>query len=356
MSKKKFYLFLFLIIFIFILFFVLMYYENTTYQNTLNLGQPIYNSQKLKDNSTLKPPIVYFCPEDNCKDILLSLINNSFEKIDCAIYSFTSKELSEALIKKKEKGINIRIVTDNQRSTTKSSQIGNLKISGIDVLISPFSENYMHNKFCIFDSNIVFFGSLNFTEESFSESNNNMLIFENTELADILIEKINSFYLGNFSKSSTVLDETITNDLNIFFCPNTECENTVLENIKNAKSEIYCMLYSFTKDDFAEELLNAKEKDINIKIILENQQVTEYSSYQKLKANDISIILDNNPFLMHHKFCIFDNEIILTGSMNFSNNGINNNDESFIVLRDKETALAYSDYFENKWFFYNKAN
>lgn len=344
MDKKYFYFFLLLIFFVVLVF---IFQQHNT--NPLNLGQTENNFSPFLDDSISTTPEVFFCPEDNCKEILLALINNSKQKIDCAIYDISSKDIADAFISKHQEGINIRIVTDNERSTTKTSQIGNLKFFNLDILVSPFKNSYMHNKFCIFDENTVLLGSSNFTENSFFESYNNILIFNDHKLANILTKKIDSFYFGNFSKDTTILEEELYSNFSIIFCPSSNCEKIVLDEIKKANQSIECMLYSFTLDSFSEQLILAKQKGTDVKIILENQQNSIYSEYDVLKANNIEVILDNQSFLMHHKFCIFDNTTLITGSMNFSNNGINKNDEFFIQLIDPKISLIYKNYFENKW-------
>ena len=52
---------------------------------------------------------------------------------------------------------------------------------------------------------------------------------------------------------------------------------------------------------------------------------------------------------MHNKFCVFDEEIVMTGSMNPSKHSQNDNDESILFVRNKELAEEYYDYFYGKW-------
>lgn len=354
MRKKKnpFLFFIFLIFLLILGFLVLLYYDNFEFkpfdngnyqtnenQNTLNLGHSESYSESL----------LYFCPEDACKDKLLSLIRDSNKTIDCAIYDITSREVADALISEKQEGTKIRIVTDKGRSQTKSSLVGHLKSSGIDVLISPSENSYMHNKFCVFDDNISMIASANFTENSFSKSYNNILVFNNPMLSKVLKEKIDSFYLGNFSKSSNILGKTFDENFSIFFCPNQNCKSQIISNIASAKDSIVCMMYSFTLDDFGDEMVKAKERGVDVKVILETQQVSQYSEYEKFKAMGVSIIKDNDPYLMHNKFCVFDNMVVTTGSMNFSNNGINNNDETLVVLKNQKLSEQYQNNFQKHW-------
>ena len=46
---------------------------------------------------------------------------------------------------------------------------------------------------------------------------------------------------------------------------------------------------------------------------------------------------------------IVDDKYTIIGSMNFSNSGENKNDENFIVIEDKDIAIAYKNFFEYQW-------
>ncbi len=354
MKKKNPYLFFFLllIILLILLFLILLYLENnevTNSQSNENQKTPIPGQ-----TGEFKIGAVYFCPEDSCQEILINLIKDTNKTIDCAVYDITSRDVVDAFKSEKQQGTEIRIVTDKARSQTKSSLIGELKLSGISVLISPSESSYMHNKFCVFDGNIVLIGSTNFTNNSFFESYNNILVFKNNpKLAETLKRKIDSFYLGNFSKDSTVLGETISPEFSIYFCPNKNCKTQVLNQISNAEESIVCMMYSFTLDEFGDALVEEKKTGTNIKIILETQQTSQYSEYEKLKAEGIEVIEDNQAFLMHNKYCVFDGNIVTTGSMNFSNNGTNNNDETLVIIKDQNIAEKYYNNFWSHWSAWN---
>lgn len=350
MKKKNTALFFFLIIiFLFLFFLVLLYLENQKSSNAIVQEPNGDNTLIPGQTNEFEANSVFFCPEDACQEVLINLIKDSNKTIDCAIYDITSREVVDALNSEKKQGTEIRIVTDKGRSQTKSSLVGELKLSGISVLISPSESSYMHNKFCVFDNNISLIGSTNFTENSFSQSYNNILVFENPELSKILKEKIDSFYLGNFSKSSSVLGKTFNENFSIYFCPNDNCKTQVLNQISNAEKSIVCMMYSFTLDEFGDALVEERKTGTNIKVILENQQTSQYSEYEKLKAEGIEVIEDNQSYLMHNKFCVFDDKVVTTGSMNFSNNGTNNNDETLVIIKDQNISKQYLDNFQMHW-------
>jgi phosphatidylserine/phosphatidylglycerophosphate/cardiolipin synthase-like enzyme len=55
---------------------------------------------------------------------------------------------------------------------------------------------------------------------------------------------------------------------------------------------------------------------------------------------------------MHHKVIIIDDEILITGSYNFSNSAENKNDENTLIIHDKTIAGLYLEEF---WRVYNEA-
>ncbi len=51
--------------------------------------------------------------------------------------------------------------------------------------------------------------------------------------------------------------------------------------------------------------------------------------------------------MVHHKFCIVDDRVVITGSYNWTYNAENRNWENIVVLEDKETVNDYIQEFEN---------
>ena len=45
---------------------------------------------------------------------------------------------------------------------------------------------------------------------------------------------------------------------------------------------------------------------------------------------------------MHNKYCVIDNQIVITGSYNWSKNAENKNDENATVMYDFDRASDYS--------------
>jgi hypothetical protein len=293
------------------------------------------------------PMEVYFCPEDNCLDVLLENISSSKKTIDCAVYDLSLDTVTDALISKADQGLNVRFVSDYQRSEGRYSNIGKLKDSNVSVITNPTESSYMHNKFCVFDQKTVLVGSMNFTLNGNYKNNNNVLVIEDKELAREYTKKIDSFFQGEFSlETLDNVSEKFYGNVENYFCPEDNCLYHLIDIIEDVNYSLDCMFFSFTLDDFFDIV---KDKDISQKYILEKRNINSYSQYNNLKNNNIPVILDQNPNSMHNKFCIIDDSIVFTGSMNISKNGTENNDESFVIVYDREVALEYKNYFYKYW-------
>jgi phosphatidylserine/phosphatidylglycerophosphate/cardiolipin synthase-like enzyme len=60
----------------------------------------------------------------------------------------------------------------------------------------------------------------------------------------------------------------------------------------------------------------------------------------------MDVTLDGNPRLMHHKVMIIDQQIVITGSYNFSNNAERYNDENTLIIHNQGIAAEYMAEFQ----------
>jgi phosphatidylserine/phosphatidylglycerophosphate/cardiolipin synthase-like enzyme len=358
MSTKITILFLFFLLILGVFCLNFDYFTKINNTDSSNLNTSNFYSADLNNQNFEKVNLsVFFCPEDNCKEKIISLIDDSKNSIECALYSITDDDVAQAFILK-SKDIDIKLVTDLTNTNRSTSKVGLLKANGVLVITNSEKDKYMHNKYCVFDKNILLIGSANFTFNSLEESNNDILVIPDTNLAKEYSKKINSYFTDNFSKNY-FLKKKIIKNTEINFCPNDNCFESVVKYLRASKESIYCMLYSYTLNDFTYELkrLKALHPNLDIKIIIEEDICNyPYCEYTSLLKDDIEIIFDKNKKNMHHKFCVFDNSVVMTGSMNMSLNGISNNEESLIFISDENLASKYLNYFNKYWAYWNNEN
>lgn len=126
-----------------------------------------------------------------------------------------------------------------------------------------------------------------------------------------------------------------------------DIEFHIIKYIRKAENRLLAAIAWFTNVNIAKELV--AKKNINIEIIVDDNDINRNSqSILLLQQNHIDVTfvkdLSKKYYLMHNKFCIIDNEIVMTGSYNWTKNA-NSNDENISINRDRINAALYNHEF-----------
>jgi phosphatidylserine/phosphatidylglycerophosphate/cardiolipin synthase-like enzyme len=65
------------------------------------------------------------------------------------------------------------------------------------------------------------------------------------------------------------------------------------------------------------------------------------TEFERLQTAGVDVRLDGNPDKLHHKVLLIDQEIVITGSYNFSASAENNNDENTLVIHSTPLARRF---------------
>ena len=114
---------------------------------------------------------------------LIDLINSAQKNIDIAIYSLTKKEIVAAIINAKNRGVEVRLITDRRESQTpyEKKQLLLLNNSNIPIKINSHS-GLMHLKITIVDSELIALGSYNYTDAATYDNDEVILIINDKDI------------------------------------------------------------------------------------------------------------------------------------------------------------------------------
>jgi len=301
----------------------------------------VVEQQVVKETSN--PMEVFFCPENECREHLLNLLQNANNSIHCAFFDLDIPEIIDTL-KQRQINIDVKLVVDG-RNSNESSEINHVENSGKGGL--------MHNKFCIIDGNTVFTGSFNPTENDNFYNNNNIVIVYSKYISDNYENEFQELWNKKFGQGGKVKYPTIyLNDKKIenYFCPEDSCSSHVIENLKEAKTEVYFLAFSFTHDGIGQTLLDLNNKGVRIQGVFEKTRQNEFSEYYNLN-NSINVKWDEYKYVMHHKVFIIDNKTVITGSFNPTESADKSNDENVLIIHDEDIAKKYLKEFDQIWNF-----
>lgn len=137
---------------------------------------------KLLYNNEMKVKAsAYFSPGEDCLHRIRRLIGEATKTLDICIFTLTDNRIVEKLEQAQQRGLKIRIISDDRKSEDLGSDLDHLKNIGIPCRFDR-SEAHMHHKFAIADHDLLLTGSYNWTRSASTENNENILVSNQTEL------------------------------------------------------------------------------------------------------------------------------------------------------------------------------
>jgi len=137
----------------------------------------------------------------------------------------------------------------------------------------------------------------------------------------------------------------------VYFSLSDNPQKVIIKNINQAQAFINIAMYIFTDREIALPLVKAQERGVKVRLYLDKDQVEyKYSQSRFLVQKGIKTRVSTNNYIMHNKFAIIDNHLLLTGSYNWTFSANNRNDENLMVIDDPEIIARYQNQFEKLWF------
>jgi len=136
----------------------------------------------------------------------------------------------------------------------------------------------------------------------------------------------------------------------IYFSLYDNPQKEIIKNINQAEAFINIAMYIFTDREIALPLIKARERGVKVRLYLDQDQVDyQYSQSRFLVQKGIKTRISSNNYIMHHKFAIIDNRLLLTGSYNWTFSANNRNDENIMVIDDPEIIEIFQNQFVSLW-------
>lgn len=126
-----------------------------------------------------------------------------------------------------------------------------------------------------------------------------------------------------------------------------DIEFQILKNIRSASNRLLIAVAWITNKKIIDQLIERRNLDIEI-IVDESPFNRANERLLELKKHGINITyikdLTKKSYIMHNKFCVIDNAILITGSFNWTENA-RSNDENIVIIEDIQLARSYSQEF-----------
>jgi len=136
--------------------------------------------------------------------------------------------------------------------------------------------------------------------------------------------------------------------------PNQSARVLVLSVIDSAKVSIRLLGYSFTARDIASALIRAKQRGVDVRLVLDQKENDRNSSsmreVHRMARAGILIRFDAHFPIQHDKAIVADNVTTETGSFNFTESAERYNSENAVVIWNMPgLAQDMTAHWQSRW-------
>lgn len=121
-----------------------------------------------------------------------------------------------------------------------------------------------------------------------------------------------------------------------------DIQNKILAVLDEAQVSIKLVIAWFTNETLRDKLLEKQAQGIDVTIAIYDDGINRRHGVDLSNLNVIRLRRGLRGGLMHDKFCMIDNQVVISGSYNWTTNAETRNDENIVVVRDPPRATEFS--------------
>ena len=214
----------------------------------------------------------------------------------------------------------------------------------------------MHNKFFVIDKKYVWTGSTNITNYCMTLNSNNAVVILSEELAKAYSKEFEQMFLKNnfhISKIKTEQNSFVIDNSNVklYFSPmDNVVDSGIIPLINSAKKSIHVTMFYLTNSDIIEELISAKKRGVEIKVIVDSSlKYEKQARHMQLIEAGIPVKIENWKGKLHQKSAIVDGVYTIVGSTNWTKSANIVNDENMLIIKNEKIAQKQEKEFLRLW-------
>ena len=143
--------------------------ESTTMsKDTIKWICKIYAALENADKNDQKNE-VFFSPGDDCRNAIVHALRHAIHSVQICVFTISDNLIAEEILHCKKRRVQVKIITDDNKSFDLGSDIKRLDEQGIAVKMDT-SPNHMHHKFAIIDNSKLITGSYNWTRSAYTKN------------------------------------------------------------------------------------------------------------------------------------------------------------------------------------------
>nr|XP_006213901.1 mitochondrial cardiolipin hydrolase [Vicugna pacos] len=124
----------------------------------------------------------------------------------------------------------------------------------------------------------------------------------------------------------------------------------LLRALLAARASLELCLFAFCSPQLGRAVELLHQRGVRVRIVSDcDYMALNGSQIGLLRKAGIQVRHNQDLGYMHHKFAIVDKKVLITGSLNWTTQAIQNNRENVLILEDEEYVRLFLEEFERIW-------
>ena len=327
-----------------------------------------------------------FSQTDRIPDSLVAAIDATQSTLRLALYELSLPGVTDSIVKAKARGVDVKLVFDQGHGAgagaaqtgkpgAPSPQFQQLLDAGVEtrLLKGGGGIGIMHNKFAVADGELVETGSFNWSTAADEKNFENALFRDDASLATLYTSFWDWMWglakpvgetaapqdtgaAGSFGTPPSDPSPSLSYKGNAWprasFSPQGGTEARLVDAIGRCERTLEIAIFSFYSSAVADAVAAAHARGVAVRVAADASQALHSPQVASLVSQGVELRLSSGrggQGVLHHKFAIFDGEMLASGSFNFSQNAEKNNFENQLYSTNPADLSAYRTEFESVW-------
>ncbi|XP_034987493.1 mitochondrial cardiolipin hydrolase [Zootoca vivipara] len=131
----------------------------------------------------------------------------------------------------------------------------------------------------------------------------------------------------------------------------------LLALLLSARRSLDLCVFAFSNPQLGRAVGLLHQRGVHVRVVTDTDYMAlKGSRIGELRRAGIQVRHDQDSGYMHHKFAIIDKKMLITGSLNWTTQAIQNNRENLLVVEDRDCVNLFLAEFERIWEDYNPAH
>jgi phosphatidylserine/phosphatidylglycerophosphate/cardiolipin synthase-like enzyme len=323
------------------------------------IQNPIFFSSVLRGVVGDTPVKLCLAPSPHIEQAVVEFIQAASNTIDVCVYEINLEKVLVEIERAIARGVKVRLAMPKEslpgKDNEKARGIGNRLLKQKVLKVTNNRSGLMHNKFMVADGHWVWTGSYNFTRNDTEWNDNNAITFSHQKLAENYLAEFEEIWAeqhGKRNSTPTPHPRILMGDVLVqnYFSPEDDLESAIVGEILKATNSVYIMAFAFTDRAMFDALTERMRAGVKVYVLLDLTLSRHGSSLRnELRAAGATVRISSNNGRMHHKVMVIDENVVITGSANFSAAALKSNDENIVIFSSPPLARAFTAEFTRCW-------